>query len=553
MALLRTVNTEHPTYHVRFYVLATILGIGIHEAIEHLSHDPNATSFDTTGFFEWLLFTFYVFTSINFFHGKVLVAEDEEVRNRLIGSPLLFLVEFALIAFVFVSVALAGAFVCELSLFILFQALVRFFDLILVDVAQRMGPRDTTMEALVWWRKTDIAGILVLGICFLILAYPFAFKNLLIRYGLINSSFHFVSFVAVKDIVITIFCIYILVDVWVDYWQNRRMFFPKTDDWIEIADFWDALQDQLGDIYRRKIIVPQVVEVLNTAKGADSLRMLDLGCGNGCVARAIWKDRRNTTIVGIDNVERMIDLAKRRTSSWHRTSSWPDNFQGVPPINFERHDITKEKRIGDPFDVVLACFSLQDAENLSDPIKVAAHNLKPDGLFVVVFENEEAFSDAGEFGFGRRPALAKGWNIIPWILLGRIRGQQEHHTPTLRATRRVWVEPVKRHPSETGRKARILWDRRTLLTVQSDDSRLTQQFLHTEFLHQVFTTITHCWPDESYTLNAKQCGLKIERGLSKQPLLPEESTKDSSNLLLDYIDKPRFSLLVFKKAISHAT
>lgn len=52
--------------------------------------------------------------------------------------------------------------------------------------------------------------------------------------------------------------------------------------WDEMAAYWDELQGDEGDLRHRTLIDPALFAVLGPVKCLD---MLNLGCGNGYVAR----------------------------------------------------------------------------------------------------------------------------------------------------------------------------------------------------------------------------------------------------------------------------
>ena len=83
----------------------------------------------------------------------------------------------------------------------------------------------------------------------------------------------------------------------------------RTVDWDELADYYDAKQGDTGDLWHRSLIDPPLIEMVGPVRG---LRLLDLGCGNGYLARRFA--REGATVVGVDGSQRIIEKAQARES-----------------------------------------------------------------------------------------------------------------------------------------------------------------------------------------------------------------------------------------------
>src|SRR5437763_513367 len=78
-----------------------------------------------------------------------------------------------------------------------------------------------------------------------------------------------------------------------------------TTSWESVHRWYDDLVGKEGQYYHQHIIIPRVLQLLELQKG-DSL--LDLGCGQGILARHIPKE---TAYLGIDLSPALIDAAKK--------------------------------------------------------------------------------------------------------------------------------------------------------------------------------------------------------------------------------------------------
>lgn len=64
--------------------------------------------------------------------------------------------------------------------------------------------------------------------------------------------------------------------------------------WDEMAAYWDELQGEKGDLWHRDLIDPALFAVLGPIGDSD---VLDLGCGNGYVARKLARAGARVTAV----------------------------------------------------------------------------------------------------------------------------------------------------------------------------------------------------------------------------------------------------------------
>jgi trans-aconitate methyltransferase len=94
--------------------------------------------------------------------------------------------------------------------------------------------------------------------------------------------------------------------------------------------------------------------------------ILDVGCGTGHLSHEI--QLRGANVVGIDNSQEMIDLAK----------------ENYPTVNFRLADVTQLTERGE-YDAVFSNAVLHWVHRAAEAVKCMSRSLKPDGRFVVEF------------------------------------------------------------------------------------------------------------------------------------------------------------------------
>lgn len=140
----------------------------------------------------------------------------------------------------------------------------------------------------------------------------------------------------------------------------------RNEGWEEMADSWDAAQGDEGDLWHRTLIDPTFLEVVGDVSNQ---RVLDLGCGNGYIARKLAL--QGAQVSGIDASAPMIAHARRRETE--------------APSGIEYHvaDAAQLDRWQDAsFDAVIANMSLMDIENAEGAIQEVGRLLRTRGRFV---------------------------------------------------------------------------------------------------------------------------------------------------------------------------
>jgi ubiquinone/menaquinone biosynthesis C-methylase UbiE len=140
----------------------------------------------------------------------------------------------------------------------------------------------------------------------------------------------------------------------------------KLRDWADLAAWWDEKNGDTGDPWHRELIDPGLIALVGPVRG---LRVLDLGCGNGYLARRFA--REGARVTGVDSSAPIVTLAKRR--------------ERAEPlgITYHAHDAASLPMFADAsFDLVFSNMVLMDLDDAAGAIGEAARVLVPEGRFV---------------------------------------------------------------------------------------------------------------------------------------------------------------------------
>ena len=138
----------------------------------------------------------------------------------------------------------------------------------------------------------------------------------------------------------------------------------KTTAW-ENSTYGDLVGEK-GHFYHQSIILPQLLKIFKLKKITS---LLDVGCGNGVLARHLPK---NVHYIGIDNSKQLILSAQK--SSPDRKFYLADGTQKLP---IEKKD----------FDAASFVLSLQNMENGSDAIFQVSQHLKTQGALILILNH----------------------------------------------------------------------------------------------------------------------------------------------------------------------
>ena len=205
---------------------------------------------------------------------------------------------------------------------------------------------------------------------------------------------------------------------------------PSAKEHFEAhADSW--LADHYGEasyVYptpRHRIRI--VLDILSTL--SPGLNIVDIGCGGGDLALALVE--QGHTVVGLDQSERMVEIAEGRSLSLAEDEQSKVRFmvRGIDQI-----DVPPSS-----FDVVTSMGVIGYLDNDDDLFRAALGGLKPGGLFVVSCRNRLfnlnslSHRTVREFDSGAAPALieemAEYCQDVPFAeaeaFVGRLRGLPE--------------------------------------------------------------------------------------------------------------------------------
>lgn len=111
----------------------------------------------------------------------------------------------------------------------------------------------------------------------------------------------------------------------------------------------------------------------------ESLRVIDLGCGEGILLKLLEENFKNVETFGIDINPNVLELDKFLRADIKvaniKDTGFPDNF----------------------FDIIFCLDVLEHFENLEQPISEIKRILKPNGLLVVSLPTESWFYKLGRF------------------------------------------------------------------------------------------------------------------------------------------------------------
>ena len=197
--------------------------------------------------------------------------------------------------------------------------------------------------------------------------------------------------------------------------------------WDYAADAYTQRQASGYDYYRYEFLGPAQVEACGDVAG---LAVLDVGCGNGYLARELA--RRGARVTGIDISPRMIEHARAQ--------------EAAEPLGID-YRVADAAEIADhfaagSFDMAASCIALQDMPSPSTVLRAVHDVLRPGGRFVASITHP--CTDTPFRQWERDESRAKRWLCIDRyfergpIEYAWIRGAYDFTTPALHATLEDW-------------------------------------------------------------------------------------------------------------------
>jgi SAM-dependent methyltransferase len=137
--------------------------------------------------------------------------------------------------------------------------------------------------------------------------------------------------------------------------------------WDHAADAYAAGQASGRDVYRLAFFGPAQVALCGEVRG---LRVLDLGCGSGYLARALAG--RGARVTGVDLSPNMVAHARRLEAGQPLGVEYAEGDAAAADALFP----------AGAFDLVASCLALQDMPDPAAAFRAALALLRPGGRFV---------------------------------------------------------------------------------------------------------------------------------------------------------------------------
>ena len=199
---------------------------------------------------------------------------------------------------------------------------------------------------------------------------------------------------------------------------------PQT--WEELADWYDERMGEDGDLWHKTLIDPTVMRVLGPVSGKD---VLDLGCGNGYLARRLT--RLGAHVTGVDASAPIVDHALRREKE--------------DPLGVTYHvaDAAKlDMLVEASFDLVLCNMFLMDVADAEGAISEAFRVLRPDGRLVASISHP-CFDVLNFSGWAVERI---GFDSTIWRKVSRYRQQLAEKCGWQVGADEVWCTPAYHRP-----------------------------------------------------------------------------------------------------------
>ena len=161
----------------------------------------------------------------------------------------------------------------------------------------------------------------------------------------------------------------------------------STEHWSTTAAWWQENFTAGADPEYEEQIIPLAVE-----HSRDCARVLDVGCGDGQIARAV-----SGTAVGVDPVWEQLTVARSRGGSYARA------LAGALPFN------------AGVFDAVIACLVFEHIDDAAGAINEVARVLRDGGRFLF-FLNHPLLQTPGSGWIDDHILEEQYWRIGPYLV-----------------------------------------------------------------------------------------------------------------------------------------
>jgi len=144
-----------------------------------------------------------------------------------------------------------------------------------------------------------------------------------------------------------------------------------TDSWEQVADWYDSLASEKGTDFHQRVVIPGVLRLLDLQKGEN---VLDVGCGQGVVSRALHQHGADVT--GVDLSPRLVQMARQRSPK---------------AIRYHVGDARSMEFLADhSFDAMACVLAAQNTDPIEPVFVECSRLLRPQGRLALVV-NHPAF------------------------------------------------------------------------------------------------------------------------------------------------------------------
>ncbi len=330
----------NPTRLVQVTLMGVLIGIALPIAIGDVVANPSWA--------KTALCVGYAVQALNFFHGKMATLGDEDYTKILQARPKLAIADYVLNMMIVIGMVFIALVLDNWQHVTIANIGMRSIDLVLVLLVRRVSFSPLVRRAQGSWATFDIAATLTWAAVLLI-------------------GWHW-HVAAATNLAGVVFVVIAFADIVMDYTYNRELYFSSPSNWAAFAEQWDVIQGTEGDEYRSAVIWPGLLAALHPLKAK---RVLDIGTGNGCIARRLRAE--GAAVLGIDASSEMIDIARA--------------YGTDDGLRYEVIEVGAEAVELGRFDIVLSCFTHQDVGSLDPIFSLARANLEPGGQMAFVYED----------------------------------------------------------------------------------------------------------------------------------------------------------------------
>jgi len=141
----------------------------------------------------------------------------------------------------------------------------------------------------------------------------------------------------------------------------------SNTSWESSEKWYDQIVGEKGHYYHEHVVIPGIMDLFKLKKGA---HLLDLGCGNGALARHL---PRGVNYFGVDASNSLIQKAK--------------SYNQKKGHQFKKADVTKPLQLKEKFSHASFILSLQNMEDPIGALKNASDHLEKKGQLLLVLNH----------------------------------------------------------------------------------------------------------------------------------------------------------------------